>query len=131
LGEANVVAGVADGDRVRTDLGTLPADWAGGPPGAGGAAVVLVRPEQLALVEPGTDGVLTGEITEYQYFGHDAVARIRPDRPCGPGGGADPLVVRVPGGIVLRPGARTGVVAVGKVRAWAGEGTAEQGSTSG
>ena len=56
--------------------------------------MVLVRPEQLELVSEEA-GALAGEVTAYEYFGHDAVVRVRPDAPCGPG--EPSLVVRVIG----------------------------------
>ena len=119
LGEANVVAGVAEGDGVRTGLGRLTADWAAGPPAAGATVLVLVRPEQLELVTARA-GALTGVVTDYEYFGHDAVVRVLPDAPCGPG--EPSLVVRVIGPTVLRPGDRVGLTGRGPVRAWpAGE----------
>jgi iron(III) transport system ATP-binding protein len=117
VGEANVVAGVAEAGRVRTGLGVLDPDWAAGAPDDGGDVAVLVRPEQLELVDEG-GGAVAGTVTDYQYFGHDAVVRVRPDRPCGPSGSDPTLVVRVMGVTVLRPGDRVGVVARGPLRAW-------------
>ncbi len=38
-------------------------------------ATVLIRPEQLRLVAP-SDGVVTGRVASYEYFGHDAVVRV-------------------------------------------------------
>ncbi len=117
LGETNVVGGVAEEAGVRTGLGLLAADWAGGTVPVGAAAVVLVRPEQLELVSEEA-GALAGEVTAYEYFGHDAVVRVRPDAPCGPG--EPSLVVRVIGPTLLRPGDRVGLSARGPVRAWPG-----------
>lgn len=122
LGEANVVAGVAEAGGVRTGLGLLAADWAGPVATAGVAAVVLLRPEQIELVEEGA-GAVRAQVTDYQYFGHDAVVRVRPDRPCGPAGGDPSLVVRVDGATVLRPGTRVGLAARGPARAWPAEET--------
>ncbi|MGO9456322.1 MAG: ABC transporter ATP-binding protein [Acidimicrobiales bacterium] len=121
LGETNVVGGVAEEAGVRTGLGLLAADWAAGTVPAGAATVVLVRPEQLELVSEET-GALAGEVTAYEYFGHDAVVRVRPDAPCGPG--EPSLVVRVIGPTLLRPGDRVGLTARGPVRAWPGGETA-------
>jgi iron(III) transport system ATP-binding protein len=115
LGEANVVKGVAEETGVRTGLGFLAADWADEPVRVGDAAMVLVRPEQVELVAEDA-GVLAGEVTGYEYFGHDAVVRIRPDTPCGPG--EPSLVVRVIGPTLLRPGDRVGLAGRGPVRAW-------------
>jgi iron(III) transport system ATP-binding protein len=121
LGDANLVPGVVDGGSVRTVLGLLPLD---GPlPAAVGGAdgvVVLVRPEQLHLVRETGGAPLTGLVEEYEFFGHDAVVRVRPD---GNGNGTQPsapLVVRVAGGPAWEPGERVGLAASGPVRAWAG-----------
>jgi len=119
LGDANLVPGVVDGGSVRTVLGLLPLD--GPHPAAVGGAdgvVVLVRPEQLRLVRESGGAPLTGLVEEYEFFGHDAVVRVRPD-----GNGTQPsapLVVRVAGGPAWEPGERVGLAASGPVRAWAG-----------
>ncbi len=49
----------------------------------------------------------------YQYFGHDAVVRVRPDADQLP-----ELIVRVSGGIPLLAGARVGLSVQGPVVAW-------------
>jgi iron(III) transport system ATP-binding protein len=115
LGEANLVAGVVDGASVATALGALPYDAPGsGALGRGIEAVVLVRPEQLDLVGQPEEAPLAGAVAEYQYFGHDAVVRVRPDRPCGP----EQLVVRVSGGPAWPVGTRVGIACRGRVLAW-------------
>jgi iron(III) transport system ATP-binding protein len=125
LGDANLVPGVVDGGSVRTALGLLAVD---GPlPLTGHAAdcggnrvVVLVRPEQLHLLaEPG-GAPLTGLVEGYEFFGHDAVVRVRPDDEHGQE--SPPLVVRVTGGPAWERGERVGLAASGPVRAWAGAG---------
>ena len=77
----------------------------------GGPAHVLVRPEQLVIGEVATAPV-SGTVESYQYFGHDAVVRVRPEPDQLP-----ELVVRVTGGTPLervpgsgsRPGAGGGL----------------------
>ncbi len=82
--------------------------------------MVLVRPEQLHLLaEPG-GAPLTGLVEGYEFFGHDAVVRVRPD---GERGQAPPaLVVRVTDGRAWERGERVGLAASGPVRAWPGAG---------
>jgi iron(III) transport system ATP-binding protein len=118
LGDANLVPGVVDGGSVRTVLGLLPLDGPIPPVGGSDGVVVLVRPEQLHLARETRGALLTGLVEEYEFFGHDAVVRVRPD-----GDGAQPwapLVVRVAGGPAWEPGERVGLAASGPVRAWAG-----------
>jgi iron(III) transport system ATP-binding protein len=116
LGESNVLhanvgpngsaAMVAD-----TPLGSLPVEgWPA--PEAAGLAHVMIRPEQLVIgeVDPAR---LAGTVESYEYYGHDAVARVRPETEHLPD-----LVVRVTGGIPLVTGARVGLSVQGSVVAW-------------
>ena len=80
LGDANLLAGVADGRSVRTVMGVLPIADGTPVPAPGEAMVVLVRPEQVELIAEPRGAYLTGEVVDYEYFGHDAVVRVRPDR---------------------------------------------------
>jgi iron(III) transport system ATP-binding protein len=141
LGDANLLAGVADGRSVRTVMGVLPIADGAPAPAPGEAMVVLVRPEQVELIAEPRGAYLTGEVVDYQYFGHDAVVRVRPDRdglsnapaasdaggaPTGSGppgadgsaGQATPVVVRVTGGAAWAPGRRVGLTTRGPVQAW-------------
>jgi iron(III) transport system ATP-binding protein len=111
LGESNVLEGEVHDGVATTGLGRLPVGaWSG--PAGGGTARVMVRPEQIVLVEAAADG-LEGTVASYEYFGHDAVVRVRP----GPEGLPD-LVVRVSGGRPLEPGHRVGLTVRGAVVAW-------------
>ncbi len=49
----------------------------------------------------------------YEYYGHDAVVRVRADV-----GGLPDLVVRVTGGVPLEPGRRVGLSVLGAVLVW-------------
>ncbi len=124
LGDANLLAGVADGRSVRTVMGVLPIADGAPAPAPGEAMVVLVRPEQVELIAEPRGAYLTGEVVDYQYFGHDAVVRVRPDRTTGASGdGSDgdastPVVVRVTGGEAWTPGRRVGLTTRGPVQAW-------------
>jgi len=86
---AEVTAGVA-----RTALGDLVVEA----PGAGrvvdaGRGVVMLRPEQLRLLP--VDGVAgtAGEVVGAEYFGHDALVRVRVTS--GQGSGQEPVEVQV------------------------------------
>ena len=88
---------------------------------------VLVRPEQLdlqplewpqlAAPSPAAGG-LAGQVIACEYYGHDAVVRVRPQ--AGPDGIAGPeVIVRTAGGPQLPPGALVMIRARGPVLAWA------------
>ncbi len=62
VGEANLVRGVADGTTALTSVGPI----ALRSPTAGNVDL-LVRPESLSIVGPGTHGV----VARVEYFGHD------------------------------------------------------------
>jgi iron(III) transport system ATP-binding protein len=114
LGEANLLEGEIREGIATTVLGRLPVgSWSG--PSAGGARV-MVRPEQIELGEvgEGIDGIVTG----YEYYGHDAVVRIRLERMGVPEPGVPELVVRITGGPPLVPGHRVGLSVRGPVVAW-------------
>jgi TOBE domain len=84
-----------------------------------GPVTVLIRPEQLEIVasEPGTGAdpdCLAGRVIGCDYYGHDAVVRVRPDgQPAG-----DEVIVRTTGGPQLPAGAPVRVHARGPVIAW-------------
>jgi iron(III) transport system ATP-binding protein len=95
----------------ETALGSLPVEgWSAAP--AGGPAHVMIRPEQLQIVDVGS-GPVVATVESYQYFGHDAVVRVRPEVDQLP-----ELVVRITGGTPLATGARIGLSVQGPVVAW-------------
>jgi iron(III) transport system ATP-binding protein len=111
LGESNVLTGAVRDGMATTGLGRLAVgSWSGG--GGGGEAQVMVRPEQIRLGEAGA-GVVEATVQSYQYFGHDAVVRVRPR-----GDGLPDLVVRVTGGEPLELGRAVGLSVHGPVVAW-------------
>jgi iron(III) transport system ATP-binding protein len=111
LGESNVLRGDVRDSVATTALGRLAlAHWSGGP--GGGPAQVLVRPEQIRLAEA-PDGGVEATVESYEYFGHDAVVRVRPASAELPD-----LVVRVTGGRPVEPGRRVGLSVEGPVVAW-------------
>jgi iron(III) transport system ATP-binding protein len=113
LGESNVLEGDVRDSMASTALGRLAiGSWGG--TGGGGRARVLVRPEQIRLAEgPAPGGSVGATIRSYEYFGHDAVIRVRPRSAELPD-----LVVRVTGGRPLEPGREVGLSVEGPVVAW-------------
>lgn len=113
LGEANLIEGEVRDGTATTLLGRLPVGSWSGPPGQ---ARVMVRPEQIELGEvgEGTDGV----VSSYEYYGHDAVVRVRLERKGVPEPGVPELLVRITGGPPLAPGLRVGLSVRGQVVAW-------------
>jgi iron(III) transport system ATP-binding protein len=110
LGESNVLDGEVQGGMARTALGDLAvAHWNGS---GDGPAQVMVRPEQIRLEDAPNSGV-AATVQSYEYYGHDAVVRVRPDGP-----GLPDLVVRVTGGAPLEPGRRVGLFVLGTVVVW-------------
>lgn len=69
LGECTVLDGQGDGKRVEFLLGAFPA------PGNFGPVRVVVRPEQLRVLDAGHSGVV-GMIQGVEYRGHSTVYRI-------------------------------------------------------
>ncbi len=111
LGESNVLEGEVHHGTANTALGSL-AVVAGNGSSADGRARVMVRPEQIKLEEPLNGGVVA-TVQSYEYYGHDAVVRVRPD-----GAGLPDLVVRVTGGLPVEPGRRVGLSVLGAVVVW-------------
>ena len=153
MGEANLVEGTLEGDRVDTALGRLaatgpaagtngnfagaassggaPTRSAGMPAGGAVRAWVMIRPEQIVLTSAGSgagagaetgaeagasrqgvDGI-EGVVQSYEYFGHDAVVRVRPESDALP-----VLTVRITGGEPVVPGTRVNLAVRGSVVAW-------------
>jgi ABC-type sugar transport system ATPase subunit len=79
----------------------------------------MVRPEQIELGDVG-EGI-DGTVTSYEYYGHDAIVRIRLERNGVPEPGVPELVVRVTGGSPLAPGHLVGLSVKGPVVAWPAE----------
>ena len=131
VGDANLLDGrladglvpaAAAGRAVDTILGRLPLEPSSPVTAESGAVTVLIRPEQLEMIaghrpEDGAEGVgcLAGHVVACEYFGHDAVVRVRPD---GEHGGQQ-IIVRTSGGPHLPPGSPVIVRARGPVLVWA------------
>jgi iron(III) transport system ATP-binding protein len=110
LGESNLVDAVVHGSEATTALGDLPI----GPWNANGGAEahVMIRPEQFRIGDEASGGV-PGTVESYEYFGHDAVVRVRTEVASLP-----ELVVRITGGSPLTPGTRIRLTVDGAVVAW-------------
>jgi iron(III) transport system ATP-binding protein len=114
LGESNVLEGEVHGGTATTALGPLEVDsWSGR--AGGGRARVMIRPEQIKLEQP-VNGGMAATVESYEYYGHDAVVRVRPEAD-----GLPNLVVRVTGGAPLEPGLRVGLSVLGAVVVWPSE----------
>jgi iron(III) transport system ATP-binding protein len=119
LGEANLLAGVVEGGVARTVLGRLVlqdsvvASW----PTPGGAAVVLVRPEQLEVrtrTAVPAGGGIAAHVIDRAFFGHDAVLRVLPAAFAA----SDSLLVRVTGHGAPAPGTDVLLTVRAPVMAW-------------
>ena len=125
VGDANLLDGeIVAGDgglAAATVVGLLPLD-ASCQLASHAAVTVLVRPEQLRIsARPAAAGELAGRVVDCQYYGHDAVVRIRPEAgPGAPATGPDgrDLIVRTVGGPQLPAGSLVAVSASGPVLAW-------------
>jgi iron(III) transport system ATP-binding protein len=111
VGQANLLPATARGGLAESVLGLL--RIAPGPIFEG-AVTIVVRPEQLRISPPGTEGQLAGVVTHQDYYGHDAVVRVRL---CGKSEGrlASELVVRTDGHEVPAVGEHVCLRVVGDV----------------
>ncbi|MFV0317254.1 MAG: TOBE domain-containing protein, partial [Microthrixaceae bacterium] len=42
-----------------------------------GSVAVMLRPEQIVMLDPGSDGSVDASVESVTYFGHDALLRLR------------------------------------------------------
>jgi iron(III) transport system ATP-binding protein len=123
VGDANLLDGQMEGaDAVRTVLGRLQLESVSSAILRSGPVTVLIRPEQLDIAAASPAGsktadqdCLAGHVVACEYYGHDAVLRVRPDE--NPAG--QEIIVRTVGGPQLPAGAPVTVRARGPVIAWA------------
>jgi iron(III) transport system ATP-binding protein len=111
LGESNVLEGDVRGGSALTALGSLSVASVNGAVTAGPARV-MVRPEQIRL-DDSLSGAVVATVQSYEYYGHDAVVRVRPEDV-----GLPDLVVRLTGGAPLEIGRRVGLSVLGGVVVW-------------
>jgi iron(III) transport system ATP-binding protein len=123
IGDANLLEGTMDdaAKAVDTILGRLPLETGAAGLEQSAPVTVLVRPEQLEIIArpPTAAGAaaefLAGRVIACEYYGHDAVVRVRPES--GPAG--QDVIVRTSGGPQLPAGSPVLVRARGPVVAWA------------
>ncbi|MFU8875410.1 ABC transporter ATP-binding protein [Micromonospora sp. SL4-19] len=111
VGDAVLLPGTVDADVAVTPLGRLPLRG----PATGGAATVLIRPEQLRLAPVGGPaGASAATVVRQDFHGHDALTTLRL---------ADGTLLTartLDEGGALPAGAQVGVTVRGQVRAYAG-----------
>ncbi|GAB2445165.1 ABC transporter ATP-binding protein [Streptomyces incanus] len=106
VGEAVLLPGTVDGDGTAlTPLGPVPLT---APPNGLRTGTVLLRPEQLRLTAPDSDGAARGTITDVRYNGHDAMVTVAVK------GHDTPVDIRTTGPVPVRPGEETGVRVMGE-----------------
>ncbi len=109
IGAAVLVPGIAAGHVARCGLGMLAI---GGGPGEG-PVEIMVRPEQIRLLPPGTAGCAQGQVLGVTFYGHDAVVEIAL---AGAVGAA--ISARLFSGDLPQPGEEVGVAVKGAVVAY-------------
>jgi len=123
VGDANLLDGElcdpAAPGMVETALGLLPLEPDSMAVSGSGPVTVLIRPEQLELVSEGAGasgdpGTIGGQVVAYEYYGHDAVVRIRPDGAAA----SHEVMIRTVGDARLAVGATVKIRARGPVVAW-------------
>ncbi|MGH7096470.1 MAG: ABC transporter ATP-binding protein [Stellaceae bacterium] len=74
LGEAVLIAGRVAGGVARCWLGAFPI--AAGYAGGDGPVEIMIRPEQVMLMAPGTIGSVRARVGDIAFYGHDAKLRL-------------------------------------------------------
>src|SRR5262249_23061372 len=122
VGDANLLDGVRHDGLVDTVLGQLPVELADGDAGPQSRLVtVLIRPEHIELLaadhteadSPGPGPGPVGRIIESEYYGHDAVLRVKLEQTDN-----EPIVVRTTGDHQLPTGSLVTLRARGPVLTW-------------
>ena len=115
LGDANLVDGMVEGQKVTTALGAMALRSSGDvtPPPAG-PAVVLLRPEQIVLSADQDAAGVRGRIVRSEFYGHDSLIDVVCDQ-LRLGGH---IRVRVQGATRLKEGTEVAVSASGDAQAW-------------
>ena len=116
IGEVNVLEANTNSGYARCALGLVPVRRNGSEP-PDGASRLLLRPEQLVVHFEDPGGAAVGEVVEVEYYGHDALARVRLT------GQDQALLARVSGEIEVERGQRVWIRVVGVGTAWPAVGT--------
>jgi iron(III) transport system ATP-binding protein len=74
IGEMNILEATLDGTSATCLLGTVALTDP-----IAGTGFVFVRSEQVEVVESAAPGTIRGTVTQFDYFGHDSLARIDVD----------------------------------------------------
>ena len=108
IGEAVVITGTVtdEGRHALCALGRIPLST----PGVPGAATIVLRPEDLALVAA-HDAPVVGQVAATRYFGHDGVATVQLDS-------GEQVVVRTEADTLPALGTQTGVRSLGIAHAF-------------
>jgi iron(III) transport system ATP-binding protein len=114
VGDANLIAGVLEGDLVNTPFGKLPASWHGEQLPTPYPVTVLVRPEQIDLHPTDSEEGLSGLVMRSGYHGHDAILHVQ----IGQEATEQLLLVRTLGDARLSPGSPVKLGARGPVLVW-------------
>jgi iron(III) transport system ATP-binding protein len=111
IGEVNLLAARTNSGYAECALGLVPIPGSGSAP-PDGKSQLLLRPEQLALHLEDPGDAVCAEVVEVEYYGHDALARLRVSDD------GDPLLARISGDLEIEPGQRVWVKVVGAGRVW-------------
>jgi iron(III) transport system ATP-binding protein len=113
-GQVNLLPAHASGDQVVCALGAV-AVATRGTAGVNGDSRLLLRPEQLLVRLSAGDTTTPAVVDEVQYYGHDALARLRIRDADGP-----VLLARIPGRLELEPGQAVWIEVAGPGIVWPG-----------
>jgi iron(III) transport system ATP-binding protein len=111
-GEVNLLAAHVSGDHALCVLGSIPVSRRE-PGEVNGSSRLLLRPEQLLLRMSEGEAMTPAVVDEVQYYGHDALARLRvrdDDAPL--------LLARIPGVLELEPGQTVWIEVAGAGIVW-------------
>ncbi|MDI9888583.1 ABC transporter ATP-binding protein [Streptomyces sp. HNM0645] len=104
VGDAVFITGTAETNTAAaTALGRIPL----AAPAGLREGLVLLRPEQLHLTDPGT-ATARGTVTDVRFFGHDSMVTVSVD------GVNQPIDIRAPGPLQVRRGGTVGIRVTGK-----------------
>lgn len=104
VGDTVFVPGTADRDTATTPLGRIPL----AAPSGLSEGLVLLRPEQLRLVDDPAAATAQGCVTDVRFFGHDSMVAVAVD------GLDEPVDIRAPGPLQVHPGGLVGIRVTGR-----------------
>ena len=114
VGQSNMLRGRIERGAVRSALGRIGLDGAEAPP-EGTDVDVLLRPEQIRLVDGAGEAGARGVVVQREFHGHDVLVRVRLDTA---GDGDDLILARLRGRASPPVGASVGLLAEGTAIAW-------------